>query len=215
VRSVLGLFAKQPVAGQVKTRMSPPLSPDQAAALYEAMLLDIIGQHSAKAGFEVALWCAPPEASGWFATRVPAHFRVLPQRGSGLGERLAHAMRLHAEQGFERIVIRGTDSPTLPPERIGEAFAALEDADLVLCPDRDGGYNLVGLREPSDGLFQIELGTSSVLEDTLARARQLGLRARLLPAHCDVDRIADLEEIAPALTLERTPRTRAWVERRR
>jgi hypothetical protein len=214
-RSVLGLFAKQPVRGQVKTRMSPPLTPEEAARLYEAMLLDVIEQHCAPAEFEVALWCAPAEASAWFEARVPPHFRVIPQAGAGLGERLAAAVRHHSAQGFERIVIRGTDSPTLPPERIDEAFAALAAADLVLCPDRDGGYNLIGLCGPCDALFEVELGTASVVEQTLARARRLDLRCSLLAPHCDVDRFEDLQEIAPGLSARRTPRTLAWLARRR
>jgi len=214
-RSILGLFAKRPDRGQVKTRMSPVLTQEEAARLYEAMLLDVIDQHSAPCEHEVALWCTPADSSRWFEERVPAHFRVMSQRGSELGARLAFAMRRHAQQGFERIAIRGTDSPTLPPERIREAFAALADADLVVCPDRDGGYNLIGLREPCDGLFELELGTASVLEQTLERARRLGLRCELLEPHLDVDRYEDLEAILPGLSPQRTPRTLAWLRDRR
>ena len=93
----------------------------------------------------------------------------------------------HAAEGFDRIVLRGTDSPTLPLARIDEAFDALEHAELVLCPDRDGGYNLIGLRGACDGLFALELSHAGVLSQTLVDARALGLRAELLPAHHDVD----------------------------
>jgi glycosyltransferase A (GT-A) superfamily protein (DUF2064 family) len=77
----------------------------------------------------------------------------------------------------------------------------------VLCPDRDGGYNLIGLRAACDGLFALELSHAGVLSQTLAKARALGLRAELLPAHHDVDTHADLLQLIPALDPERTPRT--------
>jgi glycosyltransferase A (GT-A) superfamily protein (DUF2064 family) len=104
---------------------------------------------------------------------------------------MAELFRIHSSEGFERIVLRGTDSPTLPLERIDEAFAALERADLALCPDRDGGYNLIGLRGACDGLFALEFSHAGVLLETLSSARALGLRAELLPAHHDVDTYAD------------------------
>jgi hypothetical protein len=225
LKRVLGLFAKAPIPGQVKTRLSPPLSPEECAALYEAMLFDVIEQHAraggeraegsrALRGLELVLWCAPAEAVAWFQARVPAGWRVLPQRGATLGARLAAAVRAHAEEGCERIALRGTDSPTLPLERVAEAFDALERADLVLCPDRDGGYNLIGLRAPRDALFEIELGTGTVLEATRKQAERLGLRCKLLRPHHDVDVIADLERIRAELSAERTPRMLAWLETR-
>jgi uncharacterized protein len=210
---ILGLFAKAPVAGQVKTRLSPPLSPGQCAALYEAMLLDVIDQHAPDRGADLALWCSPAEATGWFEARVPARCRVLPQAGATLGDRLAHAFRAHAAEGYERIALRGTDSPTLPQARIEAAFAALERADLALCPDRDGGYNLIALRAPCDRLFALEMSTESVLEQTRKQAVRLGLRCELLPPHHDVDVIEDLERIRSEVSVEFTPRTLAWLQR--
>jgi rSAM/selenodomain-associated transferase 1 len=211
---VLGLFAKAPVPGQVKTRLSPPLSPEDCAGLYEAMLLDVIEQHAREGACELALWYSPPEARTWFESRVPAAFELRPQRGSTLGARLAFAFREHAARGSGRIVVRGTDSPTLPIARVAEAFEALDRFDLVLCPDRDGGYNLVGLRSPCDSLFEIEFSTETVLEQTRKRAERLGLRALALAAHHDVDRYADLDRIRSELTPSLTPRTLAWLERR-
>jgi glycosyltransferase A (GT-A) superfamily protein (DUF2064 family) len=92
---------------------------------------------------------------------------------------------------------------------VREAFAALERFPLTLCPDRDGGYNLIGLREPHDALFALELSQASVLGTTLAHARALGLACELLPAHHDVDTWDDLLRLGPELRPERTPRTLA------
>jgi rSAM/selenodomain-associated transferase 1 len=211
---VLGLFAKAPVAGQVKTRLSPPLSPQECAQLYEAMLLDVLGQHTRARGADLALWCSPPDSARWFAAHAPAGCRVLPQRGPSLGARLAAAFRTHESEGYERIAIRGTDSPTLPLERIDDAFEALERAEVVLCPDRDGGYNLIALRAACDPLFDFEMSTENVLEQTRKRATERGMRCAILPPHHDVDVIEDLERVRGELSVESTPRTLAWLSHR-
>ena len=206
-RRILALFAKAPVPGQVKTRLATTISLESAAALYEAMLLDILDQHAAQRDCARALWFAPADARGWFERFAPAGWRILAQDGADLAARMAELFRFHADEGFDRIVLRGTDSPTLPLARIDEAFAALERAELTLCPDRDGGYNLIGLRGSCDGLFALELSHAGVLSQTLANARALGLRTELLPAHHDVDTWADLLRLAPHLDPRLTPRT--------
>ncbi len=206
-RRILALFAKAPVPGQVKTRLAPRISLESAAALYEAMLLDIVDQHAAERDHARALWFAPAEAREWFRRFEPAGWRIQPQEGRDLASRMAELFRFHADEGFDRIVLRGTDSPTLPLERIGEAFAALDVADLALCPDRDGGYNLIALRGACDALFSLELSHAGVLSETLSKARALGLRAELLPAHHDIDTFADLLRLVPELDPRLTPRT--------
>jgi rSAM/selenodomain-associated transferase 1 len=211
---VLALFAKAPIPGQVKTRLVPPLVHEEAAALYEAMLLDILDQH-ADEPVELALWHAPPEATDWFRRHAPPRYAIRAQVGVDLAARMAHLFEVHAAEGFDRIVLRGTDSPTLPADRVSQAFARLERCDLVLCPDRDGGYNLIGLRRPCRSLFELELSTESVLGETLARARREELRTELLAPCYDVDTAADLERLAADVDVERTPRTRRWLESRR
>jgi rSAM/selenodomain-associated transferase 1 len=206
-RRILALFAKAPFPGQVKTRLATEISLESAAALYEAMLLDILDQHGAERDCARALWFAPADARAWFERNAPAGYRLLPQSGAGLAERMAALFRFHADEGFDRIVLRGTDSPTLPLERVEQAFAALEFAELALCPDRDGGYNLIGLRSACDGLFALELSHAGVLSQTLANARSLGLRVELLPAHHDVDTHADWLRLVPELDPRLTPRT--------
>ncbi len=208
---VLALFAKQPVAGKVKTRLSPPFSLEEAASFYEAMLRDILDQHSRDDGVDRVLWYEPTSAQQWFRSAVPEGYRLLPQRGDTLAERMQYLFHRHVVEGYTRLVLRGSDSPTLPIERIEEAFARLENSDVVLCPDLDGGYNLIGLREPQDALFELEMSTASVLEQTLERAREAGLRTELLPPHYDVDTGADLELLEPELSEALTPRTLGWL----
>lgn len=212
---VLALFAKAPIAGQVKTRLSPPLSPDEAAGLYEAMLLDILDQHAEPGPIDLALWYTPAEAMDWFRRAAPPGYRLYPQAGSGLSQRMGHLFRVHAKQGYDRIVLRGTDSPTLPQGRVEGAFEALDRYGLVLCPDRDGGYNLIGARGAADALFDLEMSTPGVLDQTLAKAKAEGLRVHLLPPHHDVDTAADLGLIRNEMTLASTPRTLRYLARLR
>ena len=208
---MLALFAKEPVAGRVKTRLSPPFSLEQAASFYEAMLRDILDQHSRSDGVDRVVWYEPDSAADWFRSAVPEGYRLLPQCGGTLAERMRSMFRCHGAEGYTRVVLRGTDSPTLPVERIAEAFARLENSDVVLCPDLDGGYNLIGLREPEDGLFELEMSTASVLEQTLERARERELRCEVLAAHHDVDTASDLELLEPELSEALTPRTLRWL----
>ena len=211
----LCLFAKAPIPGQVKTRLAPAVSPRDAAHLYEAMLLDILDQHARLPGADRVLWYSPLEAREWFAGAAPAVYRLMPQRGSVLGERMGRLFRTHAGEGYSRVVLRGTDSPTLPPAHVDEAFGALERNDLVLGPDPGGGYNLIGLREPCDELFEFEMSTPRVLETTLERADAAGLSWTLLPEHRDVDMPEDLDFVRRELSDDRTPRTSRWFRHNR
>jgi len=206
-RRVLALFAKAPVPGAAKTRLSPPLTPERAAEFYEAMLLDVLDQHAAARDCELALWFTPAESEAWFAAHAPARYRRIAQRGDDLADRMRVLFRTHAAEGFERIVLRGTDSPTLPVARVDAAFAALDHSALVLCPDRDGGYNLIGQSVPHDALFALELSRATVLAATLARARELSLSCELLPAHHDVDTWEDVVRLGSGLDPAHTPRT--------
>ncbi len=213
-RSLLALFARRPAPGQVKTRLAPAIGAEQAAVLYEAMLLDIVDQH-ARSERDLALWYTPEDAEPWFREHLPAAYRLFAQRGPDLASRMRVFFQAHADEGYDRIVLRGTDSPSLPEERIEEAFAALDQADLVLCPDLDGGYNLVGLCAPCDQIFDIPMSIASVLDETLARAEHVGLFTHLLEAHHDVDTADDLERLAGDIDPRRVPRTARFIRAQR
>jgi rSAM/selenodomain-associated transferase 2/rSAM/selenodomain-associated transferase 1 len=116
-----------------------------------------------------------------------------PQQGRDLGERMDRAFRRAFREGAEAVILVGTDAPGLTPSMMKEGFRALEGADVVLGPAKDGGYTLIGLSAPRPELFRsIPWGTSEVLKETLAAVRASGLRARLLPELEDVDRPEDL-----------------------
>jgi len=198
---VVVVFAKRPAPGAVKTRMCPPLSLDQAAALYGAMLDDVLATTAAAAAEAgAAAWLAvhPADAVDELLARCPAGFRGVPQCGSDLAERMANALADAAAAGFARILLRGSDNPSLAGAELLRGLAALDDADLAVGPDRDGGYGWIALRGAPAGLFDHAMSTASVLSDTLARAAALGLRVRTLASHFDLDTAADLALLAAA-----------------
>jgi len=217
VSGVLVVFAKQPAPGRVKTRLCPPFTPEQAADFYACMLDDVLAstlRASVTLGLDAVLALAPPEAAAAFA--APVGLRCEPQRGADLGARMEHAFARELARGRGPVLLRGSDSPTLRLATLSDALEALEGCDLVLCPDRDGGYNLVGLRRPAPGLFSHPMSTTSVLADTLARAAAAGLKCTLLPAGFDIDAAEDLRLLAEARQRGEAaacPRTLAFLDR--
>ncbi len=193
---VLVMMARRPEAGQVKTRLCPPLTPAQAAALYAAFLRDLVEVLRAVPGMQPLIAYAPAEAGDYFAALAPDIARR-PQTGVDLGERLATVTATVLREGAPAVLVIGSDSPTLPPVYIRRAVIALADgADLVLGPADDGGYYLVGLRRPAPELFtDVTMSTPTVLRDTLVIAERLGLRTTMLAPWYDIDTIADLRRL--------------------
>jgi rSAM/selenodomain-associated transferase 1 len=196
----IAVMAKAPRAGLVKTRLCPPLDPAEAAELYRCFLLDRVAQVSALDDVTPVLAYAPPDAREELAALAPG-VALLPQRGPDLGERLTHVFAdLLGEHGAA--IATDSDTPTLPRRCLDGAVRALTDggADVALGPTEDGGYYLIGLRRPTPSLFQgIRWSTPEVLDATMDRARQLGLRVELLPRWFDVDTPADLERLRATL----------------
>ncbi len=195
-RGWLVVFAKAPRPGLVKTRMSPPLSLDEAALLYGEMLADVLAasaRFASQLDLDPVVAFHPADAARELVHRAPPGFRLQAQHGRDLGERMARACREAAAAGVDRILIRGSDSPALGIEPFEQTLARIDSGDdLVLTPDQDGGYAMIGLRTPESRLFQITMSTASVLDDTLARAAALGLRASTTDPAFDLDTVADL-----------------------
>jgi rSAM/selenodomain-associated transferase 1 len=193
------IFAKKPAAGAVTTRLCPPLTPAAAAELALAMLDDTVEKCLGSTGFRTSIRASPAGESSWFRERYAGVFEVVEQEGEGLGERLARhfeqSSRVHPEWTLACI---GADSPQVPAQRIEASHRALErGADLVLGPDRGGGYYLVALRRPRAELFTgVEMSTPGMCERTIELARSFGLRVVLLEADFDVDGPEDLRRLA-------------------
>jgi len=201
-RIALCIMAKAPEAGQVKTRLCPPLSPEDAAELYRCFLLDKIAQVREVAEAEPVLAFAPAQAAAAFEALAPG-FTLLPQRGPDLTARLTAVCVDLFRSGCDAAILIDSDTPTLPTERLERAVAVVKEGgcDLVLGPSEDGGYYLIGLRRLHPGLFEgMQWSTPTVLEETLRRARALGLSATTLSAWYDVDTAADLVRLRADLS---------------
>lgn len=215
---VLVVFAKAPQPGEVKTRMTPPLSPDQAASLYRAMLADVLDESAracARFGLEGVLSVSPASACGRLAQLVPAGFRVLAQSGPDLGARMRFEVERARAEGGARVLLRGSDNPALGCDEIGALYAALDRVDLALSPDRDGGYGAVALRTAPGTIFDHQMSTDAVLRTTLERARRCGLSTFTSAGSFDLDSFEDLvhlSRVRDRLPADRCPRTLAFVD---
>jgi rSAM/selenodomain-associated transferase 1 len=212
--NALLVVAKRPAPGHTKTRLSPPLSPQQAAVLYECFLKDTLAIMRRVPGVRPAIAYLPRGEEEYFAGLAPG-FDLLPQQGSDLGSRLDNALTHYLELGYSRVAVMDSDGPTLPPRCLELAFERLEAADVVLGPCDDGGYYLIGLKKPAPRLLrEVRMSTPRVAADTLALAQELGLRVALLPAWYDVDDARSLGRLMAELRQgpsELAPHTRALV----
>jgi len=184
------ILLKAPVRGLVKTRLATELGSDAALATYR-QLLDGVLREMAVIN-EVELHYAPASEQALIATLLKPGWCHRPQAEGDLGTRMHQAFAHAFQAGAQRVVMIGTDCPEVNATDIHAAWAALSQHDLVLGPAEDGGYWLIGLKQPQPELFRgIQWSTSSVLAETIARAQQLGLRYQLLHTLSDVDTKAD------------------------
>ncbi len=214
-RHLLAVVAKQPAAGQTKTRLCPPLSAAVAAELYTCFLQDTLGIMRAVPDVTRAIAYLPDTADQYFRTLAP-DMQLISQHGESLGERLNHLITDALASGMQQVVVMDSDSPTLPPAYVQQAFELLQGpVDAVFGPCHDGGYYLVGMNRPCPRLLrEVQMSTSHVLADTLALAAADNVRFALLPAWYDVDTSAELDmlrtELASA-TNGLAPHTRSFL----
>jgi rSAM/selenodomain-associated transferase 1 len=192
----IGIFCKTPAAGLCKTRLSPPLDPEECAALSACFIRDVtatideVAQDGSAVGYAVY---TPVGTEADLRQLLPASFRLLPQCDSDFGVRLAVAMRTLLERHDGAIMVNA-DSPTLPPAILRAAVAATRQRNaVVLSPALDGGYTLIGLSRMHEQLFvDIPWSTAQVYERTVARAAEIGVPVVAVPGWYDVDDAASL-----------------------
>lgn len=194
-------MTKEPRAGRVKTRLIPPLTMEEAAALNICFLRDMTAMIALTAAQEAVRGVAiytPAGAAPFYADFLPPGFHLVPQRGELLGERLIFALQDLFQLGFESACLINSDSPTVPPQTFAEAAAILAQPEdtIVLGPTEDGGYYLLGVKRVHRALFEdISWSTDSVLEQTIARAKKLKVKVHLLPTWYDVDDRVTLQRL--------------------
>jgi rSAM/selenodomain-associated transferase 1 len=187
------IFTKAPRPYQVKTRLVPPLSPDQACQLARAFLDDLLTTSRGLRGIRRVLAATEPD-DAWLRDMASREgIPMIAQTGEDLGRRMEAAIHSELKRGRRGICVIGADSPTLPLSVISEAFQKLERVDVVLGPATDGGYYLIGANREIPELWpNMPWGTPSVLPLTLRRLAQSPRSFALLPFWYDVDDINGL-----------------------
>ena len=198
-RTLLVLMARWPASLRCKTRLAAGgLGPQRAAAVQRRLLdhtLTVLDQAGTLLGASarLALTGAGPRAGARLLTGA-ARTQLVLQGAGGLGLRLQRQFSQGFRQGFEQVLVLGSDLPQLASSDVQQALRALQHKPLVLGPALDGGYWLVGLRQPAPTLFAgIDWGGPQVLAQTLAAAGRLGLAPALLADQGDLDRVQDLQ----------------------
>lgn len=198
----LAVMAKAPKAGRVKTRLSPPLTLEQTAALNTHFLRDTTENLATIPGAAGLISYTPVGDEGLFAGLLPETFALVPQRGDGFGERLLAAAEDILAIGYGAVCLIDSDSPTVPAGafyRAVEALAAPGER-VVLGPSHDGGYYLIGMKQAYREPFErITWSTGAVFAETVGRCQEAGLEVVTLPVWYDVDDGATLATLKAEL----------------
>lgn len=211
------VFAKPPRPGYVKTRLRGLLTAQEAAEVHLACVKDTVALVASVGGYRKWLLVAGRVAAAHRLAQqatLSTRWQLGMQTGRDLGARLEHAFRVHFEAGAKKVVVVGTDTPWMGPQRIVRALQLLDAADVVIGPTEDGGYYLIGARRLVPGMFRgIRWGTESVFAETLAALRKANASYRLLPRDFDLDRPEDLRRATRLLRRRkmRSPALKRWI----
>ena len=192
------VFAKNPIPNEVKTRLVPTLSPEQAATLYTAFLADWCETLAELSDIDLVIAYTPADAQPDLQALIGDGVIYIPQIGADLGERLTSATQWAAEHGWTKILLVGSDSPTLPITYISQAVTLLDLRDTVIGPSTDGGYYLLGfsteaLTTTVPYVFkEISWSTAAVFQQTVAHIYSAAATLGLLPPWYDIDTAEDL-----------------------
>ncbi|MGR8930462.1 MAG: TIGR04282 family arsenosugar biosynthesis glycosyltransferase [Gammaproteobacteria bacterium] len=186
------IFCKAPIPGQVKTRLQPALTPEQAAEAHRKLTLMTLERAFNKMLCPVTLCCSPDNTHPFFqqcAQNYPLSLST--QHGDDLGQRMHNAF-VEAFSEYRHAVLTGCDCPSLTVQDLEQAIKRLESSDAVIAPAEDGGYVLIGLNAPQAALFgDMRWSHCDVMANTLERARQASLTVFELGLQQDIDTVAD------------------------
>jgi rSAM/selenodomain-associated transferase 1 len=201
-RERLGVFAKTPRLGEVKTRLCPPLSAEQALALHRALVEDTLDRLEQVSRPELEHWIYTSEPLDNPADlTIPVEWTRQIQQGHDLGAKLENAFRSAFQDGVERMVVVGTDSPTVPLDCLYEAFDELKRYDCVIGPSLDGGYYLIGCSHFIAEIFQeVSWGEVTVLRETTDTLQRMQKSFNYLIDWYDIDTDEDLMRLREEIT---------------
>jgi uncharacterized protein len=211
---VLVIMAKAPRPGEVKTRLTPSLSPAAVTDFYCCLLDDTLSLARSLGDVEVAIMCPNSDVSD-MVQLAGGRASVVAQKGDGLAAGLTSVFSHFAADHQRRTIAFNSDSPHLPPSVLEDAFEMLDSHDVVIGPTHDGGYYLIGAKAFHPTLFaQDGMGTNSALERLMSRAKSLKLSVGFVTSFYDIDVVDDLTRLAEELRKApaRAPRTAQWLK---
>ena len=195
------IFARYPHVGQVKTRLAAALGAEWATTFYRCCAEKLFAE-SGQICCQRFLFCADEANVEMMQRWAGPHFLHVPQSEGNLGDRMVNAFDYVFNEGYQQIVIVGTDIPDLTAAILHEAFARLDQGEVVIGPTYDGGYYLLGMRRLHRELFtHIAWSTDTVFEQTMQLVDGLGLQSFRLPMLRDIDTEEDLQHWTDATPL--------------
>jgi uncharacterized protein len=199
MKNAIIIMAKVPEAGKVKTRLHPRLTPEQSAEFADCLLRDTITKVAGKQNHLIIAY-SPADRRDFFDQFSQHKIIYTPQKGVDLGERMCNAFNFAFTLKMDSAVMIGTDSPTIPPQFIDQAFEFMEICDSVLGESEDGGFYLIGLKTLRMEIFEnVEWSSPTTFEQTAENLRKLGLKVSHLPKWYDVDEPEDFERVKTEL----------------
>ena len=205
----IALFARAPIPGRAKTRLCPPLSAAESAELQQAFVEDMWRRLQGVPGAALFLYS---DVAWQPYTELAGPARTALQQGADLGARMLHCFEELNRGGYERALIVGSDSPTVPAKYLRQGLDALAHTDAVLGPVEDGGYYAVGCRRPRSQMFEgVTWSVPTTLEEPERAFQRAGLSLQELPTWYDVDTVDDLRRLATDSQIPDS--TRAWFAR--
>lgn len=200
-RNALLMFTKAPIISKVKTRLQPELSPKESLQIYKAMVEDNVEKFYNLHFCDLKIFYYPSDSERKMKNWLGSEIEFFPQRGRDLGERMHNAILKILNQNYKKVLLIGSDIPTVDKSTLVRGFANLETFDVVLGPCEDGGYYLIGMKEAHAELFQeIPWSTSEVLHLTKQKAEKVSLDLIQLELKSDIDTFEDLKSLWDQLT---------------
>jgi hypothetical protein len=193
--NLLQIFAKAPVAGEVKTRLAADIGHVKACTVYQSLLLSTV-ENTYSNGWDAELWCSPDTEDPVLQSIGKQYtIELLKQCDGDIGNRMLFALKSGIKKA-RKVVLIGSDSPVISASYIEQAFAALDTNDVVFGPVEDGGYVLIACNTTQDNMFNdVEWGSAVTLEQNIKAVERCGLSYGLLGALWDVDDINDYQRL--------------------
>jgi len=192
--NALIIFLKEPKFGWVKTRLQPEFSPAESLVFYKAMVEDLIDQFKDVKFCDLKLYFWPQNAKSVFEKWLGKEFELSPQSGENIGDKMHNAFLESFNNKYKKVVLIGSDIPTLDMTTVIRAFTSLDYYDVSLGPCVDGGYYLIGLKKPAVALFHnIDWSSNTVLNQTINNVKKNGLELSQLELKYDIDRYSDIK----------------------